>query len=431
MKDVPSEILRLSTNVTNALSAISSKGVSIPAGSKSDSLAGLIEQIATGADVSVVTATAPHVLAGDVFVDASGNEVVGTMPNNGSVSIVLEKNQTYTIPKGYHPGTGVVSRASGGEVEFTITVAAYTGSTVTATKGSLVVSGTATNNVCVLTLPEAGTWTIKSEKQGVVAQSETIEIQTRYDVSLMTPLTVSYSGDMTQEDIGEYRYFTLTSTGVLSLSRAAQVDYWICGGGGAGGRGNYSSTASEASGGGGGGGGYFNSGQNSTDTAFTITIGAAAANSSIVSASGTKTANCGSKGTSAADKTGGTGGAGASGGGGGYGSTTVGTAGSGGGSSTRPFGLSNFNYPCAGGNGGYRSTSSSYLGYKGGSNGANGTTTKQNTSAATGGGLANTAATYYGSGGGGGCGNSTGNRGGAEGYQGVCFLRIPRSEFGL
>lgn len=37
-------------------------------------------------DVTGVTATAAHVLDGDVFVDAAGNPVTGTMPNNGAVS---------------------------------------------------------------------------------------------------------------------------------------------------------------------------------------------------------------------------------------------------------------------------------------------------------------------------------------------------------
>ena len=45
---IQSEITRLNTNVTNALSAISGKGVTVPADANSDSLAGLIEQIEAG-----------------------------------------------------------------------------------------------------------------------------------------------------------------------------------------------------------------------------------------------------------------------------------------------------------------------------------------------------------------------------------------------
>lgn len=62
-------------------------------------------------DVSDVTATASHVLTGDVFIDATGAEVTGTMPNNGAVSKVLDataNNQQYDVPLGYHNGLGQV-----------------------------------------------------------------------------------------------------------------------------------------------------------------------------------------------------------------------------------------------------------------------------------------------------------------------------------
>lgn len=61
-------------------------------------------------NVSGVTATAPSVLAGDVFVDAEGNAVEGTMPNNQAVSKTLDINTTeYIIPEGYHNGEGKIN----------------------------------------------------------------------------------------------------------------------------------------------------------------------------------------------------------------------------------------------------------------------------------------------------------------------------------
>lgn len=62
-------------------------------------------------DITGVTATAAHVLSGDVFIDSTGTEVTGTMPNNGDVSKTLDattNNQTYDIPLGYHSGVGTV-----------------------------------------------------------------------------------------------------------------------------------------------------------------------------------------------------------------------------------------------------------------------------------------------------------------------------------
>lgn len=61
-------------------------------------------------DTSSVTAAAEDVLTGKVIVTADGSVVPGTMPNNGAVSKSLTASETsYTIPKGYHSGTGSVS----------------------------------------------------------------------------------------------------------------------------------------------------------------------------------------------------------------------------------------------------------------------------------------------------------------------------------
>lgn len=61
-------------------------------------------------NVSGVTATAADVLATKVIVSATGETTAGTMPNNGAVSQTLSASKTsYTIPAGYHSGTGKVS----------------------------------------------------------------------------------------------------------------------------------------------------------------------------------------------------------------------------------------------------------------------------------------------------------------------------------
>ncbi len=61
-------------------------------------------------DVTSVTATSPDVLANKVFVSSTGEVITGTMLNNGSVSKSLNTTTTsYTVPKGYHDGTGSVS----------------------------------------------------------------------------------------------------------------------------------------------------------------------------------------------------------------------------------------------------------------------------------------------------------------------------------
>lgn len=61
-------------------------------------------------DTSAVTAGAADVLANKVIVNADGETVTGTMPNNGAVTKTLDTTTTsHTIAKGYHSGTGKVS----------------------------------------------------------------------------------------------------------------------------------------------------------------------------------------------------------------------------------------------------------------------------------------------------------------------------------
>lgn len=61
-------------------------------------------------DVSNVTAVAGDVLTGKIIVTKDGSVVTGNMPNNGTVTKALDVTTiSYTIPKGYHSGTGKVS----------------------------------------------------------------------------------------------------------------------------------------------------------------------------------------------------------------------------------------------------------------------------------------------------------------------------------
>ena len=62
-------------------------------------------------DVTGVTATAGDVLANKIFVDSTGAQVPGIMTNNGAVAATIDGLTTteYTVPAGYHSGTGKVS----------------------------------------------------------------------------------------------------------------------------------------------------------------------------------------------------------------------------------------------------------------------------------------------------------------------------------
>lgn len=61
-------------------------------------------------DVTSTTAAAADVLSSKVFVTSAGVVTTGTMTNNGTVSKTLDTStKSYTIPKGYHSGSGAVS----------------------------------------------------------------------------------------------------------------------------------------------------------------------------------------------------------------------------------------------------------------------------------------------------------------------------------
>lgn len=57
-------------------------------------------------DVTPVTTSAAHVLDGDIFVDATGNPVEGTMPNNGAQNLTINPltQSSVPIPAGYTSG---------------------------------------------------------------------------------------------------------------------------------------------------------------------------------------------------------------------------------------------------------------------------------------------------------------------------------------
>lgn len=64
------------------------------------------------ADTSDATAAAAEILKGKTGYVA-GKKVTGTMPNNGAVTgTISEKAGTYSIPMGFHDGTGTVGIAS-------------------------------------------------------------------------------------------------------------------------------------------------------------------------------------------------------------------------------------------------------------------------------------------------------------------------------
>ena len=97
-------------------------------------------------DTTNVTAEAGDVLANKIIVNADGETLAGTMPNNGAVSQTLNTTTTsYTVPKGYHSGTGKVS----------ITVETKTATPTKSSQRITPTTGKVLSEVTVAAIPDA------------------------------------------------------------------------------------------------------------------------------------------------------------------------------------------------------------------------------------------------------------------------------------
>lgn len=78
--------------------------------------------------------------------------------------------------------TAIQAIQTGTELKIIATV--ESGATVTATKGSLSISGTSVNGTCTLMVPEAGAWSIKATFNGQTSDTQSVSFVDSYAVSL-------------------------------------------------------------------------------------------------------------------------------------------------------------------------------------------------------------------------------------------------------
>lgn len=69
-------------------------------------------------------------------------------------------------------------------VELSLVVSVTSGAAVTAAKGSKTVNGTAAGGSCVLSLPEAGTWSVKATLNGQTSDTKNVSVVDSYAVAL-------------------------------------------------------------------------------------------------------------------------------------------------------------------------------------------------------------------------------------------------------
>ena len=98
-------------------------------------------------------------------------------------SAIREKGGT-SDPLVYPDGFVTAIQAIQTGTELKIIVSVTSGATVTATKGSLSVSGTSVDGTCTLTVPEAGTWSVKATHNGQTSDTKSVTFTDRYTTSL-------------------------------------------------------------------------------------------------------------------------------------------------------------------------------------------------------------------------------------------------------
>lgn len=104
-------------------------------------------------------------------------------------SAIREKGGT-SDPLVYPDGFVTAIQAIQTGTELKIVVSVTSGATVTATKGSKVVSGTSVNGTCTLTVPEEGEWTVSATLGGETSASNTVNVISSYDTVLAFASTI-------------------------------------------------------------------------------------------------------------------------------------------------------------------------------------------------------------------------------------------------
>ena len=144
-----------------------------------------------GVDTSVVTAEAGDVLSNKVIVDANGNPLTGTMPDNGAISQSLGINGSFIIPQGFHNGSGEVFQS-------VLTMGAQTitpsGTAQTVACNGKYMTGNITVNAANVSKVVTGTVTSSSSTKTFTLNKKVTTTGSAYQTKYMYYCTVTLSG---------------------------------------------------------------------------------------------------------------------------------------------------------------------------------------------------------------------------------------------
>nr|DAQ32082.1 MAG TPA: hypothetical protein [Caudoviricetes sp.] len=107
--------------------------------------------------------------------DSKLTQVADAIRTKGNTSADLQ------FPSGFISAIQAIQTGT----ELQIIVSVTSGATVTATKGSKVVSGISVNGTCTLVVPEEGEWTVSATLGGETSTSNIVNVVSSYDTSLV------------------------------------------------------------------------------------------------------------------------------------------------------------------------------------------------------------------------------------------------------
>lgn len=142
-----SELFQFANNGKTAIqTALSNKGVIV---SLEDTFTLLASKITAQMCKFGGTAAVTDVLSGKTFINNSGEILLGTMLNQGTKNASLDAGGSYTIPAGYHNGSGVISANSLASQTIGTATAGYILSSYTAWVDGVKITGTIPNRGAV------------------------------------------------------------------------------------------------------------------------------------------------------------------------------------------------------------------------------------------------------------------------------------------
>lgn len=157
-----------------------------------------------------------NVLAGKTFSNADGTGKTGTMVNNEAVSVTLtDQDPTYTIPEGYHNGSGIVgfTASAGATLEVTCDQD-FAGLTITATDGTTTLSKVCPSSspyIVEFDIPNEGTWTVSGIIDGMT-------------FSAQISVTIDYAAELENKKIYGFHVDSSVSSPSNAVSYHVQYD---------------------------------------------------------------------------------------------------------------------------------------------------------------------------------------------------------------